>query len=47
MCDVVDEVLEEFSRSGLTDLFGKEAFYQTPATVVDGFRESSPDLEDL
>lgn len=44
MCDVVDEVLEEFGRSGLTDLFGKDAFFQTPAMVVDAFRESSPDL---
>ncbi len=47
LCDVVDEVLEEFGRSGLTDLFGKDAFFQTPATVVDAFRESSPDREVL
>jgi hypothetical protein len=44
LCDVVDEVLEEFDRSGLTDLFGKDAFFLTPATVVEAFHESSPVL---
>jgi sulfate permease, SulP family len=47
LCDVVDEVFEEFGRSGLTDLFGKEAIFQTPATVVDEFRESLPNLDVL
>jgi high affinity sulfate transporter 1 len=37
MCAVVDEVLEEFDRSNLTDLIGRDAFFQTPATVVDAY----------
>ena len=34
LCDVVDEVREEFERSKLTDLFGCDAFFQTPAAVL-------------
>lgn len=33
-CEVVDEVRGEFDRSELTDLFGGDAFFQTPAAVV-------------
>ncbi len=38
-CDVVDEVRAELDRSKLTDLFGREAFFQTPAAVVNAYRQ--------
>lgn len=47
MCEVVDEVLEEFNRSRLTDLFGKDAFFQSPAAVVDAYHDLSPGEEIL
>src|ERR1039457_379640 len=34
LCEVEDEVSEEFDRSKLTDLFGRDAFFQTLAAVV-------------
>jgi MFS superfamily sulfate permease-like transporter len=34
LCDVVDEVRAEFDRSKLTDLVGREAFFQTPVAVM-------------
>lgn len=34
MCDVVAKVLDEFDRSRLTDLLGRDAFFQTPVAVV-------------
>lgn len=37
MCAVVDEVREEFDRSNLTNLIGRDAFFQTPAAVVDAY----------
>ncbi|HEX9080390.1 MAG TPA: SulP family inorganic anion transporter [Desulfuromonadaceae bacterium] len=36
-CEVVDAVRREFDRSGLTDLFGGDAFFPTPAAVVAAF----------
>jgi sulfate permease, SulP family len=37
LCDVVDEVRAEFDRSNLTDLFGRDAFFQTPAAVLSAY----------
>jgi SulP family sulfate permease len=37
LCDVVDEVRAEFDRSKLTDLFGRDAFFQTPAAVMSAY----------
>lgn len=37
VCEVVAEVREEFDRSKLTDLFGREAFFQTTAAVVSAY----------
>jgi len=34
MCEVIDEVRAEFDRSGLTDLFGADGFFETPAAVA-------------
>ena len=34
LCEVVDAVREEFDRSRLTDLFGRDAFFQTTAAVL-------------
>jgi MFS superfamily sulfate permease-like transporter len=39
MCEVVDEVRVEFDRSGLTSLFGADAFFQTPAAVRIAFAQ--------
>jgi hypothetical protein len=37
MCEVVDGVRDEFERSKLIKLFGKDAFYQTYAAVVTAY----------
>lgn len=39
VCEVVDEVLEEFDRSKLTDQLGSAAFFQTSAAVVDAYMQ--------
>lgn len=39
ICEVVDEVYEEFERSKLTDLFGREAFFQTPSAVMIAYEQ--------
>ena len=36
-CEVVDEVRAELDRSQLTDLFGTDAFFPSPAAVVSAF----------
>jgi high affinity sulfate transporter 1 len=36
-CEITDHVMAEFDRSGLTPLFGREAFFPTPNAVVKGF----------
>jgi high affinity sulfate transporter 1 len=38
-CEVIDEVRQEFDRSGLTDLLGEDAFFETPAAVVTAFEQ--------
>jgi high affinity sulfate transporter 1 len=38
-CEVIDEVRQEFDRSGLTDLFGEDAFFETPLAVVTAFEQ--------
>jgi MFS superfamily sulfate permease-like transporter len=38
-CEITDHVMAEFDRSGLTPLFGREAFFPTPNAVVKGFRQ--------
>ena len=38
-CEVLDEVCEELNRSKLTDLFGCEAFFQTPAAVMSAYNQ--------
>jgi MFS superfamily sulfate permease-like transporter len=40
-CEVVDDVMEEFERSGLTERFGRDAFYPTPAAVVSAVRSGA------
>jgi len=40
LCDVVDEVRAEFDRSNLTDLFGRDAFFQTPAAVLSAYGQT-------
>lgn len=42
LCDVVDEVRAEFDRSKLTDLFGRDAFFQTPAAVMSAYGKGIP-----
>jgi sulfate permease, SulP family len=37
LCEVVDEVREEFDRSKLTELFGRDAFFLTPAAVLTAY----------
>ncbi|RII25418.1 MAG: sodium-independent anion transporter [Geobacter sp.] len=39
VCEIVDEVRSEFDRSGLTDLFGKNAFFPAPTAVVDAYQQ--------
>lgn len=39
VCEVIDEVRAELDRSGLTDLFGPEAFYETPTAVVTAYAD--------
>ena len=39
MCEVVDEVREEFDRSRLTEMFGTAAFFQTPAAVITAYNQ--------
>ncbi len=46
VCEVVDEVRKEFERSRLTDLFGSEVFFQTPAAVVDAYVQSNSEAEE-
>lgn len=41
LCEVVDEVREEFDRSGLTDLFGRDAFFQTTSAVLIAYGQNS------
>jgi MFS superfamily sulfate permease-like transporter len=36
-CEVVDDVMEEFDRSGLTELFGKGAFFTGPVSVLSAY----------
>ncbi|HEX9022396.1 MAG TPA: SulP family inorganic anion transporter [Geobacteraceae bacterium] len=36
-CEITDHVRAEFDRSGLTDLFGRDAFFPTPNAVVAAF----------
>ena len=36
-CELVDEVQEEFDRSQLTDLLGRDAFFPTPAAAVTAY----------
>jgi high affinity sulfate transporter 1 len=38
-CEITDHVMAEFDRSGLTPLFGRNAFFATPNAVVKGFRQ--------
>ena len=38
-CEVIYEVRQEFDRSGLTDLFGEDAFFETPLAVVTAFEQ--------
>jgi MFS superfamily sulfate permease-like transporter len=40
-CEVVEEVLTGFDRSELTELIGKDAFYQSPGAVVKAYRLKS------
>jgi len=42
MCEVVEEVRQEFDRSKLTDLFGKEVFFQTLGAVVLAYSQRNP-----
>lgn len=37
LCEVVEEINHELNRSKLTDLLGKDAFFQTPADVIDAY----------
>ncbi len=41
-CDVVDAVRAEFDRSQLTDLFGRDAFFHTPAAVMSAYGQRDP-----
>ena len=36
-CEVVEEVRDEFDRSNLIDLFGKDAFFETPNAVLNAY----------
>jgi sulfate permease, SulP family len=36
-CELVEEVREEFVRSNLIDLFGKDAFFETPNAVLNAY----------
>lgn len=36
-CELVEEVREEFDRSNLIDLLGKDAFFETPNTVLNAY----------
>jgi high affinity sulfate transporter 1 len=40
LCEVVDNVRAEFDRSRLTDLFGEDAFFETPVAVVTAYEQS-------
>lgn len=37
LCSLVDNVREEFDRSKLIELFGRDAFFQTPAAVLTAY----------
>jgi high affinity sulfate transporter 1 len=43
LCEVVDAVREEFDRSELTGLFGRDAFFQTAAAVLIAYGQRDPD----
>jgi SulP family sulfate permease len=36
-CELVEEVRKEFDRSHLTDLFGRDAFFETPKAVLNAY----------
>lgn len=36
-CEVDDDVMKEFERSGLFELFGRDAVFPTPVAVIDAF----------
>ncbi len=38
-CQLVEEVRREFDRSQLTELFGRDAFFETPNAVLNAFVE--------
>jgi MFS superfamily sulfate permease-like transporter len=38
-CEITDHVMSEFDRSGLTPLFGRDAFFPTPDAVVKRFTQ--------
>jgi MFS superfamily sulfate permease-like transporter len=42
LCEVVDDVREEFDRSGLTELFGKDSFFTGPLSVLRAFSGKAP-----
>jgi sulfate permease, SulP family len=42
-CDLVGEVREEFDRSNLTDLFGRDAFFETPNAVLNAYIRRTTD----
>jgi SulP family sulfate permease len=46
LCEVVDEVRGGFDRSKLIELFGRDAFFQTPAAVMIAYgQRNSVDME--
>ncbi|HWT80695.1 MAG TPA: hypothetical protein VN648_18060, partial [Candidatus Methylomirabilis sp.] len=42
LCDVVEEVRAELDRSRLTDLFGRDALFHTPAAVMTAYGKGRP-----
>lgn len=44
MCEVVEEVRQEFDRSGLTAIFGEDAFFQTLGAVVLAYSQRKPPM---
>jgi high affinity sulfate transporter 1 len=41
LCEVIDNVRQEFDRSRLTELFGEDAFYETPVAVAIAYKQSN------
>jgi high affinity sulfate transporter 1 len=39
LCEVIDNVRGEFDRSRLTNLFGEDAFFETPVAVVTAYEQ--------